>query len=144
MINSAIHRISRYKKREESWLFKFWTSSKTVTTKFSLPIISILLEAASALPAKPLSFKRADSCGQYDTLDAGSFKLYNNLWGEDNGSGSGCIGVDSSGSPLSWHATWSWSGGENQVKSYQNVLPANFSGVQLSSVSSIPSTWDWR
>ncbi|KAH8702443.1 xyloglucanase 2 [Talaromyces proteolyticus] len=80
----------------------------------------------------------------YDILGAGAFNLDKNRWGEDNGSGSGCIGVDSpSGDKFAWHATWSWSGGAGKVKSYQNALPTNYTPAQLCSFPSIPSTWDW-
>ncbi|KAE8143636.1 concanavalin A-like lectin/glucanase domain-containing protein [Aspergillus pseudotamarii] len=90
--------------------------------------------------------KRADSCGQYDTINVGNFKLYNNMWGKDNGSGNQCVGLDSStkdsSSGVAWHATWSWSGGQGQVKSYPN-LEARPENKKVSDLTNIQSTWKW-
>lgn len=66
------------------------------------------------------SLKRRTYCGQWDSEVAGTYTIYNNLWGEDNDdSGSQCTtnnGLSSDGS-LSWSTGWSWSGGQGQVKS---------------------------
>lgn len=72
-----------------------------------------LLALASAVPT-PIE-KRADSCGQWDTIETGSYTVYNNLWGQGSAdSGSQCFGVDGlNGNSISWHASWSWSGGAN-------------------------------
>ncbi|PYH36630.1 putative endoglucanase [Aspergillus vadensis CBS 113365] len=102
--------------------------------------LSALLSLASAASIS----RRSDFCGQWDTATAGDFILYNDLWGEDNASsGSQCTGVDSSsGSEIAWHTSWSWEGGSSDVKSYANAA-LQFTGTQLSSISSIPSTWKW-
>ncbi|RAK92527.1 xyloglucanase 2 [Aspergillus costaricaensis CBS 115574] len=88
--------------------------------------------------------KRAESCGQYDSIELGSFKLYNNMWGKDSGSGSQCIGVDSAPntSDIAWHATWTWSGGQGKVKSYPNVesRPTN---KKVSDLKTINTSWKW-
>lgn len=112
--------------------------------KLSCAILALSLGAASARPWNVLHHKRADSCEQYATVSAGQFTLYNNLWGQENGNGEGCVGVDSASSPIAWHATWTWTGGDGQVKSYPNLMPANFTPTQVSGLSSISTTWDWR
>ena len=74
--------------------------------KFSTTIASASMAAiAIAVPTKVL--KRADSCGQWDTVETGSYTVYNNLWGESSAtSGSQCFGVDGlSGNKVSWHTT---------------------------------------
>ncbi|KAF2466332.1 endoglucanase A precursor [Lindgomyces ingoldianus] len=87
--------------------------------------------------------KRADMCGQWDSLATGSYTLYQDLWGMSSGTGSQCSGIDSlSGSTLKWHTKWSWSGGSGQVKSYANVV-TTISQKALSSISSLPTTWSW-
>ncbi|KAL3463400.1 concanavalin A-like lectin/glucanase domain-containing protein [Aspergillus heterothallicus] len=102
-----------------------------------------LASAASIAPGT--LNRRADFCGQWDTTTSGDFILYNNLWGQDNAdSGSQCTGLDSgSGNTIAWHTSWSWSGGEYNVKSFANVA-YQFTATQLSSLSSIPTTWNWQ
>ncbi|KAL4736700.1 concanavalin A-like lectin/glucanase domain-containing protein [Aspergillus similis] len=102
------------------------------------------LASAATIRSNTLT-RRADFCGQWDTATAGNFILYNNLWGEGNAdSGSQCTGVDSAnGDSISWHTTWSWSGGSSSVKSFANAA-YQFTSTQLSSLSSIPSTWEWQ
>jgi len=46
------------------------------------------------------------------------------------------------GNDLSWSTTWNWQGGPYSVKSYSNAA-VNFNTVQLSSITSIPTVWDW-
>lgn len=105
---------------------------------------SFALASLAGLAAASPLVQRSTYCGQWDLEVAGDYTVYNNLWGEDNAdSGSQCTtnnGV-SSGS-LSWSTAWSWSGGEYNVKSYANAV-VSISQVALSSISSIPSTWDW-
>ncbi|KAL4993823.1 xyloglucan-specific endo-beta-1,4-glucanase A [Aspergillus recurvatus] len=102
------------------------------------------LASATSIPSSTFT-RRSDFCGQWDTATAGNFIVYNNLWGQDNAdSGSQCTGVDSAnGNGISWHTTWSWSGGSSSVKSYANAA-YQFTATQLSSLSSIPSTWEWE
>lgn len=74
-----------------------------------------LAAIAAAAPSKTIT-KRADSCGQWDSVETGNYIVYNNLWGqEDADSGSQCFGVDSlSGNNIAWHAKYvsslTWSG----------------------------------
>ncbi|KAF7592148.1 hypothetical protein BBP40_000635 [Aspergillus hancockii] len=85
------------------------------------PTVLALWAAVASAAGIPFH-KRADSCGQWDTTQVGNFKLYNNMWGKDSGSGSQCVGLGSGSSgSIAWHSTWSWSGGDGKVKSYLNV-----------------------
>lgn len=73
--------------------------------KFSTSIIAASVAAlAAAAPTKTIE-KRSESCGQYDSVQTGTYTVYNNLWGESAASsGSQCFGVDSvDGSTVAWH-----------------------------------------
>ncbi|KAB8233727.1 hypothetical protein ETB97_009773 [Aspergillus alliaceus] len=108
--------------------------------KFLTPLFLSSLASAAALT------RRADMCGQWDTTTTSKFTLYNNLWGQGNADkgGSQCTGLDSdNGNSISWHTSWTWTGGQGQVKSFANVA-YNFGATQLSKLSSIPSTWKWK
>ena len=101
------------------------------------------LAMASPTPTKTLA-ERADMCGQWDTTVTGGYTLYNNLWGESAGTGSQCTGLDSaSGGSIAWHTSWSWSGGQYNVKSFASTA-LTFAARKLSAVKSINSNWSWR
>jgi xyloglucan-specific endo-beta-1,4-glucanase len=71
----------------------------------NLAVQVMLISAAVAVPTTIV--QRADSCGQWDSVETGSYTVYNNLWGESSAtSGSQCFGVDGlSGDKISWHTT---------------------------------------
>ncbi|KAI9711261.1 MAG: hypothetical protein M1820_002248 [Bogoriella megaspora] len=96
----------------------------------------------SAAPSTTIN-KRASQCGQWDSIKTGSYTLYQDLWNEGSAtSGSQCSQVNGlSGNSLSWSTSWTWQGASNQVKSYANVAIMNTN--QVSTFSSIPTTWSW-
>ncbi|RLN44649.1 hypothetical protein BBJ29_001169 [Phytophthora kernoviae] len=100
-------------------------------TLFAVTVSAAALSAAFA----------ADFCDQWGTATTDNYIIYNNLWGESYAtSGSQCTGLDSSsGSTVAWHTNWTWEGASSSVKSYANAA-LQFDAVQLSSVSSIPTT----
>lgn len=105
-----------------------------------LPILTSLSNAvAGSVIAK------RELCGQYQVQATGPYSLYTNLWGESSAtSGWQCSGVDyQSGNEVSWHTVWDWAGTPNGVKSYSNI-ELKFDPRQFASISSIPTTWDWR
>lgn len=114
--------------------------------KYSSSFVApVVLLASSALAAPSLIKPRATAmCGQWDTTTAGNYTIYQDLWGEDNASsGSQCTTVNGiTNGTLSWSTNWTWAGGSSSVKSYANVALTTI-GKELSTVSSIPSTWDW-
>ncbi|TLD11759.1 hypothetical protein PspLS_11699 [Pyricularia sp. CBS 133598] len=92
----------------------------------------------------PLSKRATTVCGQWDSVQTGGYTVYNNLWGKDSGTGSQCLTVDGvSNGLLSWSTTWSWSGGQYNVKSYPNAV-ISAPAARLSAISSIPTRWQWR
>jgi xyloglucan-specific endo-beta-1,4-glucanase len=102
----------------------------------ALSVVFILLSVALA--------QLQTLCDQYGTYEGdGGYTVNNNLWGEDSGSGSQCTYVDSiSGSGVGWHTTWTWSGADNQVKSYANSQ-VGLTKKYVSDISSIPTSVDW-
>lgn len=101
------------------------------------------MKATLLFPAIASSAAAQTLCGQYDTTAHGQYTVINNLWGESSGSGSQCAFVDSiSDSGVSWHTTWTWSGGDSSVKSYVNSQ-LEFGKQLVSRISSIPTSVQW-
>lgn len=114
--------------------------------KFTAQIASLVLAATSTLAAVPCSISRRDQqCGSYYEWDDSPYTIYHNNWGSSYAtSGSQCTSVDSvSSAGAVWSTSWTWVGGSSSVKSYSNAALMSVN-KQLSAVSSIPSTWDWR
>jgi xyloglucan-specific endo-beta-1,4-glucanase len=113
--------------------------------KFAQSLIPLSLSSTVLGSPTPTLEKRATTvCGQWDTIATGTFTVYQDLWGEANGSGSQCTTVtsDSSGT-LVWSTSWSWSENPSDVKSYANA-GLTMTATELSAISKIPTTWDWR
>ncbi|KAH8682102.1 concanavalin A-like lectin/glucanase domain-containing protein [Xylariales sp. PMI_506] len=111
--------------------------------------LSTALAAAQAVAAIPFSSELSPrsteiSCSSFGELVEGAYTIYHNNWGASAAtSGSQCTYFDSiSGSTVAWHTTWTWAGGSSSVKSYSNVALESVN-KQLSSVSSLPTTWKW-
>ncbi|KAJ7682997.1 concanavalin A-like lectin/glucanase domain-containing protein [Mycena rosella] len=67
-----------------------------------------------------------------------------NQWGAAGAtSGSDCANLVSlTGTTLAWKTVWTWTGG-NGVKSFTNINVNSGLNMQLSAISSIPTTWTW-
>lgn len=85
-----------------------------------------------------------DLCGQFDYHASNGYYVNNNAWGSGSGQGEQCTHIDNIGDVgVGWHTDWSWSGGENNVKSYP------YSGRELSSkklvsdIGSLPTKAEW-
>ncbi|KAH9849453.1 endocellulase [Lenzites betulinus] len=82
--------------------------------------------------------------GQYDCAAAGSYELCQNLWGESSGWGSQSTSLlSTNGNSVSWRTVWNWQNSPNNVKSYANVNANTAKGVQLASLKSAPTAWQW-
>ncbi|CAH0047691.1 unnamed protein product [Clonostachys solani] len=100
--------------------------------KFILSLVGLTALAAAAPsnirdiePTRTLEKRATTLCGQWDSVETGGYTIYNNLWGKDSGSGSQCLTVDGiSNSLLKWSTTCA-------------------SAVRVSTISSIPSKWQW-
>ncbi|KAI0314500.1 glycoside hydrolase family 12 protein [Amylostereum chailletii] len=75
----------------------------------------------------------------------GVYTLENNLWGEaaaTSGSQSSQV-TATSGTTITWQTTYTWTGGNFQVKSYANLDLRVGLGKAISTITSIPTTWQW-
>ena len=68
-------------------------------------VMALLATLTWAGPSQLLQLEeRATKCGQWDSIETGTYTVYNDLWGQSAGLGSQCIGVDGlSGTTLNWH-----------------------------------------
>ncbi|KAI1311737.1 family 12 glycosyl hydrolase [Xylaria venustula] len=97
----------------------------------------------AATPTPTLDKRATTFCGQWDSVETGTYIVYNNLWGESAGTGSQCTTVNSlSGTTVAWSTSWSWSGGDYNVKSFANAV-VQATAKQISAISSIPTTWKY-
>ncbi|KAI3338349.1 family 12 glycosyl hydrolase [Ustulina deusta] len=108
----------------------------------SFTLASAALAGLALATPTPTVDKRATTfCGQWDSVQTGSYIVYNNLWGSSSGTGSQCTTVNGlSGSSVAWSTSWSWSGGESSVKSYANAV-IQTTAKKISAISTIPTTW---
>ncbi|KAG8916704.1 hypothetical protein FRC00_014498 [Tulasnella sp. 408] len=111
----------------------------------TLALGALSLSSALALPEGHLDKRFTQICGQYDSENEGGiYYLENNLWGMSGYTGSQCSQATSlSGNTVAWKTTYTWSGGPYQVKSYANMDLQVGMRKQISSITSIPSTWRW-
>ncbi|KAG7291169.1 hypothetical protein NEMBOFW57_001181 [Staphylotrichum longicolle] len=111
--------------------------------KLLLPLFTSL---AAATPLASLSPRQqATLCDQYSYWQGNGYELNNNNWGKSAAtSGSQCTYVDgSSGNGVQWHTTWTWRGGENNVKSYPYSGRQFSRGRKISSINSMPTSVTW-
>lgn len=113
--------------------------------KFIQAILPAIFAAtAIAVPTKTIEKRSTTLCGQWDSLQTGNYKLYQDLWNEGSAtSGSQCSTINSAGSSISWSTSWTWAGGSNQVKSYANAVLNQSTIKKISAITSIPTTWKW-
>ena len=103
----------------------------------SIYLTPLLLSTVLSAPAA------TTFCEQYGSSTSGAYAVNNNLWGKDSGSGSQCTTVNSlSNNGASWSTKWTWSGGQNNVKSYANS-GRTFTKKLVSQVNSIPTSVSW-
>lgn len=98
----------------------------------------ILASLVSAVTAQSL-------CGQYDEYSSSGYQFNNNNWGKDDAtSGQQCTTVDGADSGgISWHSSWSWSGGEDNVKAYPYGGRQVTSGQLVSDIGSMSTAAEW-
>lgn len=105
----------------------------------------IVLPALAGVIATPVSLQRRISidksahCGQWDTVTAGPYTLFLDLWGASGAtSGTQCSNLMGlTGNTIAWKTTWTWVGG-NGVKSFSNIQLDQGVNQQLSAITSIP------
>ncbi|KAK2763057.1 Endoglucanase-1 [Arachnomyces sp. PD_36] len=99
---------------------------------------AIISSLAAAVAAQEI-------CEQYGTATGGPYIVNNNLWGKDSATnGSQCTNVVSlSDSGAQWSTTWTWEGGDDDVKSYANSGLASFEKKLVNDVSTIETSVEW-
>ncbi|KAH8599780.1 glycoside hydrolase family 12 protein [Bisporella sp. PMI_857] len=107
-------------------------------------IPAFLVVGATCSPTQTIEKRATTICGQWDSVQTGTYIVYQNLWGKGSAtSGSQCTTYNSlSGTNLAWSTSWTWAGGAGQVKSYANVV-VSATVRQLSAVKTLASTWKW-
>ncbi|KAI8291712.1 hypothetical protein K4K60_000528 [Colletotrichum sp. SAR11_57] len=108
-------------------------------------LVSAIMAAAAVASPTPTIEKRATTwCDSFGSLATGAYTVYHNNWGAAQAtSGSQCTTFNSlSSGSVSWSTSWTWAGGQGQVKSYSNVALEKVN-KQLSAIKSIPSKWTW-
>jgi len=118
---------------------------KSLITGTLLAVTAVAIPTAVDHPSRTLERRATTICGQWDTVETGSYTVYQDLWGESAASsGSQCTTVDSvSGTTISWSTSWTWAGGSSSVKSFANAVVSQTTGYIISSISTIQSTWNW-
>jgi xyloglucan-specific endo-beta-1,4-glucanase len=103
------------------------------------------LATSSPLTTSLVSRQQATLCDQYGYWSGNGYEINNNNWGRGSASsGSQCTYVDgSSGSGVRWHTTWTWAGGDNNVKSYANSGKQFARGLRISSLSNMQTSVSW-
>jgi xyloglucan-specific endo-beta-1,4-glucanase len=93
----------------------------------------------------PVRRQAASLCSQYAYYAANSYEFNNNNWGKGAASsGSQCTTVQStSGSGVSWSTSWTWQGGQDNVKSYANVGKQFAKGLNMGKIKSMPTNIQW-
>jgi hypothetical protein len=117
-------------------------------------VLVICAFAAFMVLINVLPARAETACNAYATMMMGKYRLYNNLWGQNSGSGWQCMwNVSSSGSTIAWGTNWNWTGQNNSVKSYTSaVLGWHWGGsqantglpLQQSSRKNIYTRWNYR
>lgn len=108
-------------------------------------LVSAIMAATAVASPTPTIEKRATTwCDSFGSLATGAYTVYHNNWGAAQAtSGSQCTTFNSlSSDSVSWSTSWTWAGGQGQVKSYSNVALEKVN-KQLSAIKSIPSKWTW-
>ncbi|KAH7381383.1 concanavalin A-like lectin/glucanase domain-containing protein [Phaeosphaeria sp. MPI-PUGE-AT-0046c] len=130
--------------------------------KASIVAFTALLSTAFASPvAEPVSVREAATptvrdvtavqaqvslCSQYAYHAENGYEILNNLWGKDTAtSGSQCTYFDGSvGNAIKWSSTWTWQGGQDNVKSYVYAGKILTKGQIVSKVKSMPTSLQWK
>lgn len=110
-------------------------------------LLSLSLLIATPSAGSPLSKRQLRTlCEQYGYWSGNGYEINNNLWGRNSAtSGSQCTYVDgTSNGGVQWHTTWTWQGGQNNVKSYVYSGRQVQRGRRISSISSMRTSVTWR
>ena len=113
--------------------------------KSNLILLPTLVASANSAVLKRQQAGVQSLCEQWGSWTGNGYYCYNNLWGQgDATSGQQCTYVDSaSDAGVAWHTTWTWQGGQNNVKSYANCGRSVPKGKLMSSITSMQTSVSW-
>jgi hypothetical protein len=99
-------------------LFRTLTLASLLALSSASPVATPISQGVT-----PVRRQAASLCSQYAYYAANGYEFNNNNWGKGAASsGNQCTTVQStSGSGVSWSTSWTWQGGQDNVKSYANV-----------------------
>lgn len=120
---------------------------------FKISVLVSVLAVAAASPAapqneqsvNPVRRQAASLCGQYAYYAANGYEFNNNNWGKGYASsGNQCTTVQStSDASVSWSTSWTWQGGQDNVKSYANVGKQFARGLIVGNIKSMWTNIQW-
>lgn len=94
------------------------------------------------------------TCAAATSIDVSKYFINNNLWGQQNGTGSQCIWrTCQNGDLVGWGTSWDWANNPSAVKSYASLVvgwhwgvkhPDTGLPVQLSANRSVTCGWDFK
>ncbi|MER5219156.1 GH12 family glycosyl hydrolase domain-containing protein [Streptomyces flaveus] len=97
-----------------------------LSRKVKIGTAAVTALAAGASVTVAMAGEEAKKCAAFDTITMGKYYVNNNLWGQDDGTGTQCVWDNSrSGNTISWGTDYSWTskaGKENAVKSYSSTV----------------------
>lgn len=111
--------------------------------RLTLPLYASLVAAAPSVSVEKR--QQTTLCDQYAYWSGNGYEINNNLWGRGSASsGSQCTYVDgSSANDVRWRTTWTWQGGENNVKSYVYSGKQVARGRKINSFNSMQTSVTW-
>lgn len=95
-------------------------------------------------------------CGNGEIVILDNVYLHNNLWGEDNGSGTQCSWIESDTSDaksIKWKTSWKWEKSTNLIKSFASIVYGWHWGwkiknsklpVQIMEIKKIYTSWKFE
>lgn len=105
------------------------------------PGVPALVACTRAVPETAPLGKRAVVCGAHETVETEQFSIVNFHSGT---SGSQSLNVLAQFSALVWLTTWSWDGDASVRKSFVAAQLRRPGFTPISSIQSIPTSWQWR
>lgn len=97
-----------------------------LTRKAKIATAAVVALAAGASVTVAMAGEEAKKCGAFDTVTMGKYYVNNNLWGQDDGTGTQCVWDTSrSGDTIAWGTDYDWTskpGKENAVKSFSSTV----------------------
>ncbi len=97
-----------------------------LTERVKVLVATSVVIVATATVTVAQAGEDARKCGAFETITMGKYYVNNNLWGQNDGTGTQCVWDNSrSGNTISWGTDYRWTskpGKDNSVKSYASSV----------------------